>query len=166
MGESRSPGELAAKISAAATGLAVGVERGVRRASLESKGVLVTAAVAPMTGGDMKLSNARGRISVNYRVYGAGDRTRSVFRARGPIMLVEDDTPPHRIEPRRKYARGGRRGGRRAALKINGRYVSGGVRHPGTRGKQKYKKVRDTQVTRLAERVIFESTSREVLRPF
>jgi hypothetical protein len=166
VGTSTSSAEFAGKISAAGRNLGQGVERGVRRASLDSKKLLVNKAIRPMSGGDQRLSGARNaKISLNYKISGSGERTTSRFKVRGPIMLVEADVPAHKITPRRKYARGGRRGGRRSALKFGGQYATH-ANHPGTKGKGLFKKVRDNDVPTLAGRIIFENTANQVLDTF
>ena len=167
MGTSTSSAEFAGKISAAGRNLGQGVERGVKQASLQSKRLLVNKAIRPMSGGDQRLSGTRskGKITVGYKIRGRGERTSSTFKVKGPIMLVEADVPAHVITPRRKYARGGRRGGRRSALKFGGEYATR-ARHPGTKGKGLYKKVRDRDVPKLASRIIFENTANQVLDTF
>lgn len=87
--------------------------------------------------GDMKLSGVgkRGaRVGAKYTVKGTTNPT-AVVKATGPAQLLEHDTKPHTIAPRR------RRGQSKArALRLaDGRFVAS-VQHPGTRAKKPYEK--------------------------
>jgi hypothetical protein len=108
--------------------------------------------VASATGGDSRLSRVRsGRgaaIGTDLDVEGAGSRARATVTPTGPIMLVEEDTSPHRqpFAYSGRYAMAGertadgyraRRGraGRRGFLFIPGIGFRARASHPGTRGK-------------------------------
>ena len=114
----------------------------------------VTANVARATGGDMRLSRVRSGKGAAIRVEtdtdGAGSRTRATVTPTGPIMLVEEDTSPHRSPfsygGGRRYAMAGeqlagggtarrRRAGRAGFLFIPGIGFRASARHPGTTGK-------------------------------
>lgn len=103
------------------------------------------------SGGDMKLSRVRsGRgatIKLRIRTVGAGSRTRAEVVPTGPVMLLERDTPRHRLPFRYLAERSGgtrnysmarrRKATRRGYIYIPGlgiyRQV---VDHPGTTGKR------------------------------
>lgn len=73
---------------------------------------------------------ARGKIGVRYDIKGNGPRAVALVRYTGSAHLVNNPTKAHRIEPRRR----GRRVGRRRALTI-GPNVRAWANHPGTSGK-------------------------------
>jgi hypothetical protein len=92
------------------------------------------AAVASMSGGDMRLSRAGGgvgrgaSVGVSTTTVGGG---KVVVSAKGPVALVENPTMPHEI---------GSDGDR---LKIGTGWATGPVRHPGTRGKREWRRTRE-----------------------
>lgn len=97
------------------------------------------------TGGDMRLSNvgARGaRLNARFDVRGTVNPT-ALIRATGPMQLIEYDTKPHEIRPRR------RRGTK--VLKLPNGYVPK-VRHPGTRGKRPFARGAERGALRSAEK--------------
>jgi hypothetical protein len=174
---------LAAKLAALPAALVEATPRAVRAggAVLETR---VRANVAGATGGDMRLSRVRSgrgaRISVDTAVVGAGSRAQARVTPTGPIMLVEEDTNPHRqpfqYGTGRRYAMAGelmangmraRRGraGRRGFLFIPGVGFRAHARHPGTRGKHP---VRDAFVQSgndagRAGVLVFQQAVRQVL---
>lgn len=108
---------------------------------------------------------ARGKVSAFYNVYGHVNAF-AIVAARGPLPLIENDTPPHIIAVKVERARGkgaGRRNviirarraegsiegllGRRTGLLVTGSYSPGGLatfaRHPGTRGSRPFAKAVD-----------------------
>jgi hypothetical protein len=155
---------LAAKLAALPAALVEATPRAVR-AGAEVLEDAVRVNVAQATGGDMRLSRVRSgrgaRIDVDTDVVGAGSRAQARVTPTGPIMLVEEDTDPHR-QPfvysgttgeggRRRYAMRGEllsdrgnlaglratrgRRERRGFLFIPGVGFRARARHPGTEGK-------------------------------
>lgn len=93
------------------------------------------------SGGDMRLSGVgrRGgtRVGARYDVKGTDNPT-ALIRATGPLHLVENPTSPHVI-PKQGATRGRGRNKRARVVVVNGR-VFARVNHPGTRGKQPWRK--------------------------
>lgn len=95
-----------------------------------------------LPSGRLRNVGKRGaKVSVGYNVKGTRNPT-ALVRMRGPAQLVERDTRPHAIAPRRRGARAlrnagarGERSTNRRALAIPGVGMRPSVRHPGTRGK-------------------------------
>ena len=116
--------------------LAAAQKRGVQQGALH-----VTRAVRDeirqATGGDMKMGSGTGRagkrVGAKYTLKGVGGNTSAVVKATGPLQLLERDTKPHKIAPRR------RRGQAKAkALRLaNGKFAAT-VNHPGTKGKEPF----------------------------
>ena len=78
------------------------------------------------TGGDGRLSGMRrGRLGVSFKIAGR----EAIFRATGPWQIVEGDTSPHLIRPRRKRA-----------VVIPGVGPRRFANHPGTTGKHPWAK--------------------------
>lgn len=113
--------------------------RGVRKGAL-----LVTTAmrqeVKLAVGSDSRMSGVGGRgakIGARYDVRGERNPT-AIIRATGPAHLIERDTEPHEIRPRRRRGRG-RATQRRALRFANGGFAASAI-HPGTRGKRPFEK--------------------------
>jgi len=124
--------EFAAKMGRLPDELAQASRVGVGRAALHVT-TDVRAEIRAVTGGDMRLSGVglRGaRVGARYSVKGTQNPT-ALIRATGPIQLIERDTQPHGIRPRRRRVK---------ALK----FADGGFYahswHPGTRGKHPFQK--------------------------
>ena len=107
-------------------------------------------------GGDHVMSNLRNksgfkRFSVGFNIKGTTNPT-SLIRARGPWGLVENGAKPHSIPKRGQLARRSRlgRGGfsDRKAMPINGNFRYVVRNHPGTRGKQPFRKGLDRATPR------------------
>lgn len=107
--------------------------RGVQRSALH-----VTRSVRDeirAVTGDMRLSGVglRGaRVGARYDIKGTVNPT-ALIRATGPLHLIERDTRPHEIKRRKRR-------GKKALRLADGRFVSGAVQHPGTRGKRPFAK--------------------------
>jgi hypothetical protein len=108
-------------------------QRGVRRSAL-----LVTGGVRDeirgASGGDMRLSGVgrRGaRVGAKFTVGGGSDPT-AIIRATGPLHLIERDTDPHGIRPKRRS--------KAKALRLANGMVRASANHPGTRGKHPWQK--------------------------
>jgi hypothetical protein len=92
------------------------------------------------TGGDMRMSGVgkRGtKLNAYYDVKGRVNPT-ALIKARGPLQLLERDTSPHEIRPRKRRKAKGQSG--RKALRLSDGNFRGTVRHPGTRGKHPWAK--------------------------
>jgi hypothetical protein len=90
------------------------------------------------TGGNSRLSGARNaRIGVK-EIDDLGGKVAQVqLVPTGPIMLIERDTPPHSIYPRRRRAL---RFGGQFAASVTDNSRTGGRRHPGTKGKHPWER--------------------------
>lgn len=119
--------------------------------------------VAP-NGLKTRKGGARGKVSAFYQVYGYVSAF-AVIAVRGPLPLIENDTPAHIINRRiggKKQSRAKKKAayrgvavgpflpssyGARTGLFVTGAYVSGGLatfaRHPGTRGQRPFAKAVD-----------------------
>jgi hypothetical protein len=132
----------AARIAALPAVLVEATPRAVR-ASGDVLATRVRSNIAQATGGDSRLSRVRsGRgaaIAVDVDVVGAGSRASARVTPTGPIMLVEEDTSPHRSPFTYRGAgysmANRRRAGRRGFLFIPGIGFRAAARHPGTKGK-------------------------------
>ncbi len=108
--------------------------RGVRRAALHVTRS-VRGEIRAATNGDMEMSGVglRGaRVGARYDIKGTVNPT-ALIRATGPLHLIERDTRPHEIKRRKRR-------GKKALRMADGRFVSGAVQHPGTRGKRPFAK--------------------------
>jgi len=117
--------------------------RGVQRSALHVTGE-IRHEIRVATGGDMRLSGVgrRGaRVGAKYDVKGDVNPT-ALIVATGPMQLLEHDTAPHEIRPRRRGMK---------VLKLPNGYVPK-VRHPGTRGKRPFAKGASKGAVRSAEK--------------
>jgi hypothetical protein len=98
-------------------------------AVIETKKI-IKASMAKAIGGDMRMGKKR----INIR----DDKIRRgyIVRATGPAHLIERNTSPHRIAPKRRRGRGRGRG----VLAIPGIGFRPYVNHPGTTGKHPFEK--------------------------
>lgn len=109
------------------------------------------------SGGKLRGVGKRGsRVGVRYTIQASTERPSAVVQATGPLQLIERDTKAHNIPKtegsRRLRTQAGRLSKKREAtgrntsrsarrvLKIGERYVTGPVRHPGTRGKHPFER--------------------------
>jgi hypothetical protein len=118
-------------------------------------------ALGQMSGGDMRISHVGPNgspVGVRTQVLGRGQ---VMVSPKGPVAIVENPTEAHLIGA----GRGGSstRGGRsfvsgvsksyslddESRLFINGNWVAGPVPHPGTKGKHRWREVRDGALGRL-----------------
>lgn len=152
MGTSTSVAEFSHKIATAGSNLEKAQRTGLRTSAIEMKRAL-EAAGASMSGGDRRLSHAgRRQLTVGFDVRNADT---IYMRARGPWQLVESNTSPHQIRPRR-----------RKALRFpDGSVRRGSVRHPGTSGKHRYVAARKAMAPRVAKRM-FQGDIRAVASAF
>lgn len=72
------------------------------------------------------------RIGVRYDL--KGDEA-AVVKAVGPLHLLERDTKPHLIEPKKRRSKGGR-----AAVRLADGEFRTAVQHPGTKGQHPFEK--------------------------
>ena len=134
----RDLGDLAVSAARAPSAVQQGNLAGVRKAAL-----VMTRAIRQeivVVTGDSRMSGVnRGRgakVGAGYSVKGRANPT-ALIRAKGPLHLIERDTGPRDIRPRRKFARGSRK--KKSALKIGSRYARV-ARHRGTRGQHPFRK--------------------------
>jgi len=119
MGVSSSPQQMAAKLERLAVEIK-DTRRPLVAAAMAAKLAFVSANADVV--GHRVPRKSRGRINVQYKIYG----DTAVVRYTGPAHLVLNPTSPHTIRPRR------RRGKR--ALTIDDDFAAS-ANHPGTRGK-------------------------------
>jgi len=108
-----------------------------QRRGVQQSALVVTRSIRQQvqnaTGGDSRLSGVgrRGaRVGVRYEVKGTTNPT-ALIRATGPMHLLEHNTAPHMIQPKRKKIR---------ALRLANGSFAAHVRHPGTRAKVPFEK--------------------------
>lgn len=127
MGRSSSPAQLAAKMRRAAGAIEQGSRAGVRAAAITVTEAVRRELASAGVGDRLSGVGRRGaRISVGYDIKNALTPT-ALVRMRGPAHLVERDTRPHEIKPKRA----------KAVRLADGR-VRSVIRHPGTRGKHPF----------------------------
>ena len=137
MGTSTSAAQFGNKINALAKELTQH-KGAANRVGLAGKQIFLGAgagAVGRKPAGKRKIIGARYDI-----VKDDADHTLVVVTYTGPAHLVNNPTKPHRIEPRRPRGSRTRRRGRQA-LTIGGN-LRAGADHPGTKGKDFYKRAR------------------------
>ena len=125
MGTSRSTAEFAAKLGRMADSVAK-LPADTARPNADTAAKVIGDAVNSMSGGDGRLSGA-GPVGVNTTVVGGA----VLVSPRGPVHLVENPIGPHEI------------GADGARLRLGNRWVTGPVRHRGTRGKGQWSRARD-----------------------
>jgi len=112
-------------------------------------------------GGDLRLSRVRSgkgaAIGARYNLSGVGTTTTAEVSATGPLPLLTNPMPPHRIPKT-----GGRR---RKPLVIPGVGVRASAEHPGTKGKDTWNKGRERARPRVTT-VIGRNTDQAVRKAF
>lgn len=136
---------------------------GVQKACLAGKSVLLaSAAGAGLSPGD-QLSGAvnsagttrrRSLFRVVYRVRGV-EFVVGVLFMRGPVHLLNNDTSPHEIAPRRK----------KALAFPDGEVRLGPVQHPGTTGKKFFERAEPVIIAQ-SRRIITQEVRGELARVF
>jgi hypothetical protein len=167
--------------------LSTAIEKGqadtVRAAALKAKNAQLDV-MRPHSGGDLRLSGvnrAKGRqgntkIGARFDIKSSGRKVRAEVKATGPVQLIANDTAGRVI--RSAYAKGRSRkgfvgptaggqfrGDRRAVLNIPGIGFRRSVRHPGTRGKDTWRKGRKGAEPKVT-RVMRQETANIVKRGF
>lgn len=104
---------------------------GVRQAALDGKRLVQSAwAAAGVNGGRLRGVGKRGaKLSVGFDMR-PGPSPSALLKARGPAHLIESNTRPHDIKPRKKKGR---------AVVIPGVGPRARAHHPGTRGKHPWR---------------------------
>lgn len=138
MGVSRSGKELADKLDRAARNIDAAGKRGVRETSLVMKtSVTRELGAAGVKGGRLSRVGKNGaRLSVGFNIKTFGGNPTSLFRARGPWQIIENDSKPHPIAAKKKRGRDNSQ----AAIKLADGGIRRSVNHPGTRGKHPWAK--------------------------
>lgn len=138
MGVSRSPAELAAKLEVfGKVHLSAARRDGVGKGAL-----LITTSVRRELGRVMPSGRLSGvgkrgaRVSVGFDAPRSLSAPVALVRMKGPAHLIESDTSPRTIRPRRRS----RGGPARRALAIPGVGLRASVQHPGTRGKHPWRR--------------------------
>lgn len=88
--------------------------------------------------GDSRLSGVGkkgAKVGAGFDVKGTRNPV-AIIRARGPLHLLANRTKPHTIEPKARR----RRGGNRVGLGMPDGQVRASVQHPGTRGKDTWRR--------------------------
>jgi hypothetical protein len=137
MGTSRTAAQFGKKINALAKEMTE--QRGTaNKVGVAGKQIFLAAgagAVGRKPAGKRKIIGARYDL-----VKDSAGRSTVVVTYTGPAHLINNPTKPHRIEPRRPRGSRSRRKGRQA-LTIGGD-LRAGADHPGTKGKNFYRKAR------------------------
>jgi len=111
-------------------------------------------------GGDLRLGRVRsGRgaaIGARYDIRGTGRTTSAEIKATGPLPLLANPIPAHKIP------KGGRR---RKVLAIPGIGVRASAHHPGTKGKDTWNRGREKAEPKVTK-VIGKTTDAAVTRAF
>lgn len=156
MGTSKSGAELAGKLFNAGNTVGNATRIGLLAGGRHVKSVaLAQLAVAGIKSGRMSGVGRNGaRVGISYDIVKAdGDEAAVRVAAKGPLHLLERDTRPHAIEPRRGEA-----------LQFdNGKFRSYVLRHPGTKGKhpwEKALKIALPQVPKEIQRNVSQSLAR------
>ena len=127
MGTSKSAAEFSQKIVKMGTLTQARAKATVDRGAFATKSIIVAEAASKGVTSASRI--AGGKWGVGYDVKGFNNPT-ALVKIRGPFQLVERDTKPHTIGPRRR----GRRSSGKKAVAFNGN-VRRTVHHPGTHGK-------------------------------
>lgn len=103
-------------------------------AAMKAKIVISSGAPSRLRG----VGRAGAKLGVRYTIRGSEMNPSAQLRATGPWQLIEKDTKPHRIGPKKR--RGGSRSGRGGGVAVPGVGVFRSVHHPGTKGKHPWAK--------------------------
>ena len=132
--------------------------RGVEQACLAGKAVMIASASSAglgSPGGKLRgVGKSGGKWNVRYRVTGYQNVV-GVLRFTGAVHLMNNDTAPHEISPRRKKALAFPDGGVRTDP----------VQHPGTKGKKFFEHA-EPIVVRQSERIITQTVRGHLARVF
>lgn len=132
MGTSRSGHQLAGKIAKAAASLSEAERAGVRAAALTATRIIRGEIRSVVSSGRLSGVGRRGaRVGARFDVWKSAKDPSALVRATGPLHLVENDTAPHKITPRRRR-------GRRRALRLADGGFARSVNHPGTKGRSPF----------------------------
>jgi hypothetical protein len=101
-----------------------------------AKGMRVTVTAAAMKAKVAISAGAPASLGVRYTLSGSETNPSAKLRATGPWQLIEENTSPHTIGPKRR----GRARGRRGAVVVPGTGPRAVVHHPGTQGKHSWAK--------------------------
>lgn len=152
MGVSRSPEELAAKLTKFGRGMPPATREGVRTGAL-----LVVTSIrrelhrAAPSGRLSGVGKRGARLSVGFDPPKSDVNPTALVRARGPWQLIENSTRPHVIVPKRRRRVRTRRG---AVLTPQGPRAR--ISHPGTTGKHPWERG-----LRSSEHLVRQAVQRE-----
>lgn len=133
--------------------------RGVESAALLVKNA-VNAQLRVAVGADLRMSGVRKKgARVGARYEKGQSKSTAVVQAFGPMPLIENDTPPHRIPKVR-----GRRARKRVVV-IPGVGVRAWAHHPGTKGKRPWERAINRSVPKVPA-VIQAETGKALRKSF
>lgn len=128
MGTSKDVAALSAKCAAAAKAIEKARKEAVKKAA-QSLRADVEQSRNKAVGGDGRMSGVGkkgAKLGVQLKAVGPVDQR---LKASGPWPLIENNTPAHAIKPKK-----------RKAIVIGGGIVRANAKHPGTKGKQPWRK--------------------------
>lgn len=132
MGTSRSFGEMASKVSRAGDRIPNAARTGtVAAVRLVKTAVREELQAAGVNGRLSGVGKSGARVGVSDAGIQSGVNPTAIVRMYGPAHLVERDTKPHGIQPKKR--------GKKRGVVINGQ-VRARVNHPGTKGKHPWAK--------------------------
>lgn len=152
MGTSRSPEELAAKLTRFGRGMPPATREGVRIGALLVATSIRRELQRAAPSGRLSGVGRRGaRLSVGFDPPKSDTNPTALVRARGPWQLIENPTRPHEIVPKRRRRTRNRRP---AVLTPQGPRTR--IMHPGTRGKHPWERG-----VRSSEHLVRQAVQRE-----
>jgi hypothetical protein len=124
--------EVAGRMRAVEESTAKGMRVTVTAAAMKAKVAISAGAPASLRG----VGKSGAKLGVRYTLSGSETNPSAKLRATGPWQLIEENTSPHTIGPKRR----GRARGRRGAVVVPGTGPRAVVHHPGTQGKHSWAK--------------------------
>ncbi len=153
------PGDLRKRIDALDIAIDKSARESVKLAALAAK-VEQLDVMRADAGGDLRLGRVRSgkgaAIGVRYDLIGTGRNVSAEVKATGPVPLLANPIPAHRIP---KASR------RRKVLAIPGIGVRASANHPGTKGKDTWNRGRERAEPKVRT-VIGRNTDEAVIRAF
>ncbi len=157
---SKLPGDLRKRIEVLDASIDKSARESVKLAAFAAK-VEQLDVMRSDAGGDLRLSRVRSgkgaAIGVRYDIRGTGRNVSAEVKATGPVPLLANPIPAHRI-PKAS-------GRRRKVLAIPGIGVRASANHPGTRGKDTWNRGRERAEPKVRT-VIGRNTDMAVAKAF
>lgn len=123
-------GEVAARMKAVEDATVKGTRTTVASAALKAKTIIMSGSPSRLRG----VGKKGAALGVRYTLSGSEATPSARLRATGPWQLIEEDTSPHEIRPKKRKSKG------RGAIAIPGIGVRAYAHHPGSRGKHPWAK--------------------------